>query len=186
MIILASASPRRRELLEQIGCKFIFEPSSAKEVKHGLPAEVVKENALLKAKQIAAKHQNTWVIGADTVVVLGKEIYGKPVDAADAGTMLKKLSGKVHQVYTGIALAYNDKIWQAFSTTEVEMADLSQEEIERYTATGEPLDKAGSYAVQGKSAIFIKKINGSYSNVVGLPLHQLYELCKRAGCKLIE
>lgn len=186
MIILASASPRRRELLEQIGCRFIFEPSAAEEVKNGTPAELVMENALLKARQIATKHKDTWVIGADTVVAFGKEVYGKPADEADAISMLKKLSGRAHWVYTGLALVYNDECWQDFSATEVEMAALTEKEIEKYVSSGEPLDKAGSYAIQGRSAVFIKRIDGSYSNVVGLPLHKLYELCKKAGCKLTE
>ncbi|MDQ0204828.1 Maf family protein [Pectinatus haikarae] len=186
MIILASASPRRRELLTQIGCEFIFEPSETEEVKTGSPKKLVCENALLKAGQIAATHKDMWVIGADTVVAIGEEVYGKPADEADAISMLRKLSGRSHQVYTGIALVYNDKYWQDFSVTEVEMAVLTEKEIERYAASGESLDKAGSYAIQGKSAVFIKKIDGSYSNVVGLPLHKLYALCKKAGCNLIE
>lgn len=186
MIILASASPRRRELLEQIGCRFICEPSNADEVKSGLPENLVKENALMKAKDIAAKHKDTWIIGADTIVALDDKVYGKPTDRNDAFSMLKILSGKKHKVYTGLALVYNNECLQDCAVSEIEMADMTDKEIQKYIATGEPLDKAGSYAVQGKCAIFIKSINGSYSNVVGLPLQKLYELSKKAGLPLLN
>ncbi|MBB5337459.1 Maf family protein [Pectinatus brassicae] len=186
MIILASASPRRKELLEQIGCTFNCETSNAEEVKTGIPQEVVMANALIKAKDIAAKHKDTLVIGADTVVALDDAVYGKPKDTEDAFSMLKTLSGKRHFVYTGLALVYNDKVWQDFAVTQVDMADMSDVEIKAYIKTGEPMDKAGSYAVQGKIAIFIKALSGSYSNVVGLPLHKLYQLAQKAGFSLLN
>lgn len=184
MILLASGSPRRRELLTQIGAEFTVEPSAAKEIKNGLPSVVVKENALLKAKNAAAKHKNTWVLGADTVVALDGKVYGKPVDKNNAISMLHALSGRTHEVYTGIALVYNDKIWQDFAMTGVEISSMTDKEIKTYLKRGEPMDKAGAYAIQGKFAVFVKKIEGSYSNVVGLPLSKLYELCKKAGCVL--
>ncbi|WP_196591242.1 Maf family protein [Pectinatus frisingensis] len=186
MIILASKSPRRRELLKQIGCRFICESSDTDEVKTGAPEELVMVNARMKAANIAAKHKDTWIIGADTIVALDNRIYGKPADTEEAAAMLGKIAGRTHEVYTGIALVYNDECWQDMAVTQVEMAAMTNNEIHKYVLTGEPLDKAGAYAIQGKCAVFIKGINGSYSNVVGLPLQKLYELSAKAGLLLSE
>ena len=186
MIILASASPRRRELLQQIGCSFRVEVSQAEEVDcQGLqPAVVVKKNAYLKAKAVAALYPDMPVLGADTVVSLDDDIFGKPKDKEQAREMLTRLSGRTHQVSTGIAIAWHNQIWQAYETTEVDFAPLSPAEIDRYLAIGEHADKAGAYGIQGRAAVFIEQIRGSYSNVVGLPLHCLYGLAQKAGIDL--
>lgn len=185
MIILASGSPRRRELLEQIDCKFCCETAHVEEVKAGLPEKVVLKNSLIKARDVAVRHKDALIIGADTIVAVNGVIYGKPQDEDDAFRMIRTLAGKKHLVYTGLSLVCNGKMWQDFVVTEVSMADMTDVEIKSYIKTGEPMDKAGAYAVQGKSAVFIKAINGSYSNVVGLPLHKLYELSQQAGFSLM-
>ena len=186
MIILASASPRRRELLQQIGCSFRVEVSQAEEVDcQGLqPSVVVKKNACLKAEAVAALYPDMPVLGADTVVSLDDDIFGKPKDKEQAREMLTRLSGRTHQVSTGIAIAWHNQIWQAYETTEVDFAPLSPAEIDRYLAIGEHADKAGAYGIQGRAAVFIEQIRGSYSNVVGLPLHCLYGLAQKAGIDL--
>lgn len=186
MFILASASPRRRELLEQIGCCFKIEVSDAEEASGGgmTPAGLVMKNAHLKAAVVAASHPELPVLGADTVVSLDGNIYGKPRDKEHAREMLTRFSGRAHQVTTGIALVWQERLWQAYETTEVFFAPLSAASIARYIETGEPADKAGAYGIQGRAAVFIEKIRGSYSNVVGLPLHCLDGLAKKAGIDL--
>ena len=184
MIILASASPRRRELLQQIGCSFRVEVSQAEEVDcQGLqPSVVVEKNAYLKAAAVAALYPDMPVLGADTVVAGTARNMAK--DKEQAREMLTRLSGRTHQVSTGIAIAWHNQIWQAYETTEVDFAPLSPAEIDRYLATGEHADKAGAYGIQGRAAVFIEQIRGSYSNVVGLPLHCLYGLAQKAGIDL--
>lgn len=186
MIILASASPRRKELLEQIGCKFTVITSHAAEIcDSGMqPQELVKKNAYFKAAAVAREHPEYPVLGSDTVVSLNGHIYGKPRDEEHAKEMLKLFSGKTHQVTTGIAFVWKNQSWQAWETTEVVFSPLSLTEIDAYVATGEPADKAGAYAIQGRAAAFIKGIRGSYSNVVGLPLHCLDGLARKAGIDL--
>lgn len=186
MIVLASASPRRKELLEQIGCRCRVEASHAEEVSGQglLPSETVMKNAHVKAAEVAARYPNLPVLGADTVVSLDDDIFGKPKDKEQAREMLTRLSGRTHKVSTGIALVWNNHLWQAYETTEVDFAPLSLAEIDRYIATGEPADKAGAYGIQGRAAVFIEQIRGSYSNVVGLPLHCLYSLAQKAGIDL--
>ena len=186
MIILASASPRRKELLEQIGCCFRIETADTEEVGgEGMtPSELVMKNAHLKAAAVAALHPDIPVLGADTVVSLDGNIYGKPRDREHAIEMLTSFSGRAHQVMTGIALAWQGRIWQAYETTEVVFAPLSAASITRYVDTGEPADKAGAYGIQGRAAVFVEQIRGSYSNVVGLPLHCLDGLARKAGIDL--
>ena len=186
MIILASASPRRRELLEQIGCQFQIEVSDAEELKGEdiEPDKLVMENAHLKAAAVAKSYPDIPVLGADTVVSLDGKIFGKPRDEEQARTMLQSLSGGLHHVSTGIALMWQGKLWQACETTEVVFAPLTTADISRYIASGEPADKAGAYGIQGRGAVFIKEIRGSYSNVVGLPLHCLSRLAAKAGIDL--
>ena len=177
MIILASGSPRRRELLEQIGVKFEVFVSEAKEATFAKnPKELTLENARLKALAVSKEHKGCWVLGADTVVSLENKIYGKPKDQDDAFNMLKAFSGRSHEVITGMALVKDDKIYEKAVVTEVVFAKMTTEEILNYVETGEPADKAGAYAVQGIAAKYIKEIKGSYSNVVGLPLYELNEL----------
>ena len=186
MFILASASPRRKELLEQIGCCFRIETADTEEAGgEGMtPSELVMKNAHLKAAAVAARYPDIPVLGADTVVSLDGNIYGKPRDKEHAREMLTRFSGRVHQVTTGIALVWKGHLWQAYETTEVAFAPLSAAAITRYIETGEPADKAGAYGIQGRAAVFIEQIRGSYSNVVGLPLHCLDGLAEKAGIDL--
>lgn len=186
-IVLASASPRRQELLRQIGCGFRVVVSDAEELSgDGIsPEQLAVENARRKAEDVAAKEGgNAPVLGADTVVAVDETILGKPKDETDAVKMLRLLSGRQHLVYTGIALAYRGEIYEGVVRTEVWVDELSEKEIEAYIATGEPMDKAGAYAVQGIAAKFIPRIDGSFSNVVGLPLHAVKELARKAGIVL--
>lgn len=187
MIYLASGSPRRRELLTQIGCSFEVVKSDADEIMDDAlsPAELVKANAASKAKAVASKLETSAaVLGADTVVALDGKIFGKPLDEADAARMLRALSGKKHEVYTGLAFVVNGETYTAAEGTLVEFRELTDEEIAEYIATGEPMDKAGAYAVQGFAAKFIPRIEGSFSNVVGLPLAAVDSLARKAGADL--
>ena len=188
MIILASGSPRRKELLEQVGASFMVLVSDAAEESSDLlaPEELVRKNAVAKAKAVAAEHPERPVLGADTVVSLDGHTYGKPCDTKEACRMLETFSGRTHQVSTGIALVVKGEIYTDVVTTKVTFGTMTQEEISRYAETGEPLDKAGAYAVQGIAAQFIEKIEGSYSNVVGLPLYAVTQLARKAGGDLYD
>jgi septum formation protein len=188
MIILASGSPRRRELLTQVGISFSVEKSRAKEDEGNMaPAELVKGNARRKALDVASRCPGRAVVGADTVVAFGNEIFGKPKDIEDARRILSRLSGCMHKVITGLAIVTPEgKVFEDVVMTSVEFADITEREIDAYVATGEPMDKAGAYAIQGKAALFITGIHGSYSNVVGLPLHALYALAEEAGVELYD
>lgn len=182
MIILASASPRRKELLEKICDNFIVEPCDVEEIQNAdNPKNLAIKNAELKAKFIAAQHENDILIGADTIVTLNGKIFGKPDGEVGAKKMLRELSGKKHEVITGLAICTEKKIFTAAEVTEVFFGEMTDEEISDYVATGEPLDKSGSYALQGGAAKFIEKIHGDWSNVVGLPLYRLRQLAKSAG-----
>ncbi|MHB1159154.1 MAG: Maf family protein [Chloroflexota bacterium] len=184
-LILASQSPRREALLRQAGLEFEISPSDVEErLSETLsPAEAAETLALEKARWVAAQRSEGLVIGADTVVVVGGQILGKPVGAEDARAMLRLLSGREHQVITGIAVVDAGSGWCRSDsvTTAVSFAPLSQEIIDRYVATGEPLDKAGAYAIQGFGALLIEGIRGCYNNVVGLPLRRLAEMLGEFG-----
>ncbi len=187
-LILASASPRRTELLRQAGIahRVIESDSGAESIPEGLPpAGSAVHLALQKARRVAAGLREGVVLGADTVVLLGDEILGKPRDAADACRMLRRLSGTEHRVITGIALVeVSTERWlSSFAETRVWMRALEPEMIAAYVATGEAMDKAGAYGIQGKAAVFVERIDGSYTNVVGLPLYQLSLLLPRMGIK---
>ncbi len=180
MIILASGSPRRHELLKKICPDFKIEPSDAsEEVKASTPIELAVENARLKAEAVAKKFPSDVVIGADTIVELDGKILLKPVDADDARKMLRRLSAREHRVITGVAIVKGARVLTAHEITKVYFGEMSDEEIASYVATGEPMDKSGSYALQGGAAPFIKKIDGDWSNVVGLPLYRLRTLLKQ-------
>lgn len=187
-IILASASPRRRELLTQVGCNFIAITSTLVEDNtQNLPPH---ELAVLQAKEKAFDvfsnvQQNDVVIGADTIVVLDGQVYGKPVDERDARRMLTELAGREHEVITGIAVVTAKQVWTDFGITTVRMKDSKSEQIEAYLATGEPMDKAGAYAIQGVGALMVESITGCYANVVGLPLNKLSDLLQKAGVTLL-
>lgn len=172
MYILASGSPRRRELLSYIIPEYKCEVSGCEEfVPEGTPIERVP--ALLaeqKALSVAEKYPNDTVIGSDTIVVLNGKIYGKPKGKADAHRMLRALSGRTHTVLTGVAVAENGTVRSFVKSTEVEFYELSDEFIDRYIETGDPMDKAGSYGIQGKGAPLVKGITGDYFNVMGFPI----------------
>ncbi len=189
LIVLASASPRRSELLELAGVSFRVAPADIPEVPR--PGEEAVDYAvrLAEEKARAAARQEAagrWFIGADTIVVLDGNIMGKPVDEADAVRMLTALSGRRHEVVT--AFAVYDRLQQACTCQAVRTAvifkPLDEAEIQAYVRTGCPLDKAGSYAIQGGAAHFVREISGSYTNVVGLPTCELVELLKRMGAPL--
>jgi septum formation protein len=183
--ILASQSPRRRELLESIGLSFDVIPSDVPEVREAgeSPEEYVARLSRDKAAAIAAKHDDTWIIAADTTVLLGDELLEKPVDDADARRMLATIAGKTHIVYSGVTLQNAARGWRdtRVAESEVRMLPLDERDIAWYVSTGEPRDKAGAYAVQGIGAMFIDSIHGSYTNVVGLPLALLFQMLRRAG-----
>jgi septum formation protein len=180
-IILASASPRRRELLTQIGIAFTVITADIDETP--LPGEdpigYTLRLADAKARAVLMQHPNAIVIGADTIVTVDDQLLGKPRDAADAERMLQLLQGRKHQVTTGIAVLTRDQTHTVAETTDVTFTAMDQAAIRDYIATGEPMDKAGAYAIQGVAAQWIPRIEGDYSNVVGLPLAQLAEMLQR-------
>lgn len=185
-LILASASPRRRELMAQAGLNFTVQVSEADEtVTERRPDKIVEELALRKAMAVAETVTGSTVIGADTIVAMDGTILGKPGTREQAAEMLRMLSGKTHQVYTGVAiLAQKDgqEIRRVFSErTDVTFYPVEEDEINRYVATGEPMDKAGAYGIQGRAAIFVREIHGDYNNVVGLPAARMYQELKSMG-----
>ena len=186
-IILASGSPRRRELLSQIGWTFEVVPSTKEEVRTCTePDRLVEELSYQKAMDIAGQcAEGSLVIGADTLVAFDNQVMGKPADKEQAAEMLRALSGRVHQVYTGVTVVLRDGEDYEYITfhekTDVYVYDLSEEDIREYIASGEPMDKAGAYAIQGIFAKYIKGICGDYNNVVGLPVGRLYQELKRRG-----
>ncbi len=177
-IVLASGSPRRRELLTQAGIEYTVDPADIEEVTtETLPAKVVEDLSRQKALAVWKKHQNEKVLAADTVVAFDDKILGKPADEEDAFRMLIELSGRVHQVYTGVTIIDEAGNVNTFSEcTEVTMYDNSEESIRAYISSKEPMDKAGAYGIQGLGAVLVEKINGDYNNVVGLPLARVYRV----------
>ena len=171
-MILASASPRRKELLALAGFEFDVVTSSVDEIidPELQPHELVVSLASQKAKAVASKYTDKTVIGADTVVVLDGKVLGKPKNEQDAVDMLKALSGKTHEVYTGVYLVNGGKEKGFYECTKVKFCTLSDEQISAYVATGEPMDKAGSYGIQGKGCVLVEGIEGDYFNVVGFPV----------------
>ena len=177
-LILASKSPRRKELLMKLGIPFTCEPAvSEEQVPEGTP---VRDTAELLSRQKAAevyeKHagEEVTVIGSDTVVIIDDEILGKPHTEEEAARMLRKLSGRTHTVSTGVTILGKDRTESFTSETAVTFYDLSEEEIQRYIKTGEPMDKAGAYGIQGYGALLVKEIKGDYSTVVGFPIAEIY------------
>lgn len=187
-LILASASPRRKALLERLGIPFAVQVSQAEEKvdPSWSPEETARRLALLKAQDVAGEAKEALVIGADTIVVLDGEILGKPASPEEAKDMLRRLSGRRHEVITGLALidTASGAVDHCHETTIVWFRHLAEEEIDWYVATGEPLDKAGAYGIQGKGALLVERIEGCYFNVVGLPLTRLYLLLRAKGFKL--
>ncbi len=179
-IILASASPRRSGLMTLAGFRFDVICADIDEIvpEKALPQEVVMSLALQKAQAVAKDHGKSAVVGSDTVVALDGKILGKPHSEKEAVEMLRSLSGRTHKVYTGVAIVCGDKVTSFFDETEVEFYPLTDEEIFDYVATGEPMDKAGAYGIQGRGAVLVKRINGDYFNVMGLPISKVYRELK--------
>jgi len=177
-LILASASPRRKELLEQIGVQFSVHAMDIDEsvLEDETPSAYVERLAREKASAAQVQFPDAVVLAADTTVTLGDQILGKPQSREDAVAMLNALSGQTHRVMTGVALSSAEGVFSRCVTTEVTFKPLPEELIERYVDTGEPMDKAGAYGIQGKAAVLVNDIRGSYSNVVGLPLAETAEL----------
>ena len=186
-LILASASPRRSELLAVVVPQFEVVISSADETvdEAVTPEERVMIVAKRKAEKVRETHPHDVIIGADTLVFLDGEPLGKPENKEEAVAMLKKLSGRVHQVVTGVCVISERGVKTQFECSEVEFLPLSEARIKKYVETGEPLDKAGAYAIQGGAADFVKKLDGNLTNVIGLPIPLLARLLKQAGVKLI-
>ena len=182
-LILASGSPRRRELMSQVGLDFTVVTSDADEnIKEMEPEDYVRELSSIKAQsvleQYADKDDSVIVIGADTIVYHKGEILTKPRDEEDAFRILKSLEGQIHQVYTGVTICSTHKNVSSYEKTDVWVYDMTDEEIRDYISTGEPMDKAGAYGIQGKFAAYIKGIEGDYNNVVGLPVARLVHALK--------
>ena len=191
-IYLASRSPRRGELLQQIGIRFEVLPSDVDESVH--PGEAPEHYVLRLAREKAAVCQQMLaarglqlrpVLAADTTVCIDCVILGKPAHDAEAAEMLQRMSDRWHAVHTALAVAYGNRIETALSTTQVEVCPLSPESIAAYVASGEPRDKAGSYGIQGLAGSFIRRIEGSYSGVMGLPLYETSELLKKFGIHVL-
>jgi septum formation protein len=183
-LILASASPRRRELLAHLGVPFDVQPSQADESVPDMvddPAAFARDLALAKARHVAGQRPDVVVIGADTIVVLDGRILGKPHGNSEARAMLVDLRGRSHQVTTGLAIVRNQDVWVDHVTTDVFMRDYTDEEIRAYIASGEPFDKAGSYAIQDRQFDPVERFEGCYCNVVGLPLVTAWSMLGRAG-----
>ena len=187
-LILASGSPRRRQLLEQIGLTFVVRSSDVDEsVSPGLtPAQVVESLSARKGEAVAAEAvPGDLVLSADTVVALDGAILGKPRDRAEAEAMLTALSGRTHQVYTGVTLLQDGRRLTGHEVTAVTFRPLSPEEIAAYVSTGEPMDKAGAYGIQGLGALLVERLEGDYFNVMGLPLCRLGRMLAAAGVRLL-
>lgn len=199
-IYLASKSPRRRELLRQIGVDFELlllrdqSPRGPEVSEEVLPGEKAEDYVARVAREKASYASNTmmWrrlpirpILGADTTVVIDGRILGKPANRAEAIEMLKSLSGRTHQVLTSVAVHHNEETLQLTQTSEVTFANLSDETIQAYCATPEPYDKAGGYAIQGMASVFIKSIAGSYTGIMGLPLHETALLLRQAGIRIL-
>lgn len=187
-IVLASSSPRRIGLLRQIGLEFtVVDPGGDESSVHPDPRVRVMENAWAKASRVAEAHRDAVIIGADTVVYIGGAVLGKPCSERDAAEMLGRLSGNVHKVFTGVCVIHPTR--GAVSDCEeslVHIRGLSEDEIRRYVKSGEPMDKAGSYAIQGLGAIFVDRVVGCFHNVIGLPLALLSRMLLGVGVDLLD
>lgn len=190
-LILASASPRRQQLLALLGVDFTVKPSPIDEktlVLSGSPARQVMDSARAKAEAVALTEKDSWILAADTIVCIDGQILGKPDHREEGRRMLGLLAGRSHQVFTGICLFHQGKSCPppAYEETRVWMAPLSREQIEAYLDSGEPMDKAGAYGIQGFGGSLIPRIEGCYFNVMGLPLYRTAQLLAQAGIKTGE
>lgn len=186
-IVLASASPRRQELLRQVGLTFRIIPSQVNEeiTEPMSPGALVEHLSLMKAQAVASQVPDALVLGSDTIVVVDGDVLGKPRDRADAIAMLQRLSGRAHEVMTGVALVCSERHMVAHEVTKVRFASLTGEQIERYVDSGEPMDKAGSYGIQGRASAMISSIDGDYFNVVGLPLCRTVQMLSHFGVNVL-
>ncbi len=188
MLVLASTSPRRVELLRQLGVEFdVVDPGDAENNSSTDPAAHVKENALSKAEAVAKRRPNELIVAADTIVVLDGRIIEKPHDTKEAEEMLQNLSGRTHKVFSAVAIIRkcDRHIDVRTEETRVTMKVLDEDEIKAYVATGEPRDKAGAYAAQGIGALIVERVDGCFYNVVGLPMSLLFDMLKSAGVNLL-
>lgn len=190
-IVLASSSPRRKELLERMGVIFTVDPSTCEEIiTDTSPARVVLSLSHQKASDVANRYENALIIGADTIVSKDNQILGKPKDREDAFRMLQLLQGDTHQAYTGVTVINKQrresKEYSFYSASDVSFYSMTEEQIYSYINSGEPMDKAGAYGIQGKSAIFIKEIKGDYNTIVGLPIAMLYQTLLSEGIDLLH
>ena len=183
LIILASGSPRRRELLELLGLHFEVRPAADEETPEANeePAAFAVRAARAKAELVAAEHPKTPVLGSDTVVEINGTVLGKPISTSDARAMLRQLSGCTHQVHTAVALVVNGRCRSLLDTADVHFRSLDDRTIGWYVATTEPMDKAGAYAVQGAGGLLVESVTGSPQTVIGLPIHRLPELFEECG-----
>ena len=184
-LILASGSPRRSEILTSVGWEFTKHVADIDETEHEgeLPADYVVRLACEKAEAVASNYADGIVLGADTTVVIHDQIIGKPIDLVDAKRMLTMLSGNWHEVITGVAIVENGETRSGIQSTRVKFAPMSEAEIAFLAENGDPLDKAGAYAVQAQAALFIEGIEGDYWNVVGLPISLVYSLMQKPARK---
>lgn len=188
-IILASKSPRRKDLLDELGISFKIHPSSyAEDVEYETPQRTALMHAVMKARDIAQHYQDAIVIGVDTIGVYQNKLIGKPKNRQEAKEMLEFLNNSTHKVVSGLCVIDTDqnKEYSDTVTTEITFTKMSKEEIELYLASGEGDDKAASYAIQGLGSLFVKEIKGDYFNVVGLPMHTLQHLFKKLGKNLLD
>jgi len=183
VLVLASASPRRQELLRNAGISFVADAADLPEIQHAgeAPLAFAQRMAREKAQAVFARRPNDTVLGADTIVVVDGTVLGKPADAEDARGMLRLLSGRSHEVTTAVCLLGPGIEEGATETTTVTMTPISEAEIQDYVASGEPLDKAGAYAVQGGASRWVSRIEGCYFNVVGLPVPRVYRMLRKLG-----
>jgi septum formation protein len=179
-LVLASASPRRAELLRAAGIAFTVDAPDVDErsLPDESPEQYVRRLAIGKAEAVAARHPGALVLGADTTVVVDGEMLGKPSDAADAAGMLRRLAGRAHHVLTGVALARDGDIRAEVATTTVWFARMTEDDIAAYVASGEPMDKAGAYGIQGAASRYVQRIDGPHDNVVGLPVDVVHALLR--------
>lgn len=187
MLVLASQSPRRREILAQAGFTFTVRVPGIEEVRRSTesPEDYVRRLALEKARA-AATSPDEFVLAADTVVVVDGSVLEKPDSALQAAEMLRRLSGRAHAVLTGVCLLHGGLEWSEVESTRVVFSPLTEDEVREYCASGEPMDKAGAYAIQGLASKFIERIEGCYFNVVGLPVSLVYRLCRKASYSFNE
>lgn len=181
-VILASGSPRRRELLTNLGVTFeVVVSGEDEDSPETNPEKLAGDLGLLKARSVANLHPDAVVIAADTVVAAGEELLAKPADAAENAAFIRKLAGRTHQVFTGVTVISPSGTFSGVERTDVEFRPLSEQEVQFYAASGEGLDKAGGYGIQGVGMGLVSRVNGDYSNIVGFPLALVMRLLRRAG-----